>query len=132
MAAMSSVAPLDYATPVRGRRLGRFPVRPPTLLLCVAAGLLAVDVFVLALPAFSPFYTRSLMVGVAESAYRVFDHASWVVSIFALVMIGACWYFKPVGRALRLARSIALGMALYHWFFAPGMGVYGRLLWGAC
>ena len=35
-------------------------------------------------------------------------------------------------RIVRLARSIAVGMVVYHWLFAPGDGTYGRLLWGSC
>jgi hypothetical protein len=65
----------------------------------------------------------------ARSAFML---ATWITSIFAIITIAASFYFERCGWALRLARSVALALAIHHWFFAPGDGTCGRLLWGNC
>ena len=62
------------------------------------------------------------------------EKASFVGIAFgvATCSTAACWLFRPAGVALRLARGIALGVALFHFFLAPHSGTYGRWLLGSC
>jgi hypothetical protein len=129
MNAMSSAAPLDYSTPAHRRRVR---VRPSVALLWIAIALLGIDIFVLGLPAFGTFYTGSPMLPVTQWAHFALRNARWVSSAFAIVTIVASFYDPRRSWPLRLARSIAVSLAVYHWFFAPGDGAYGRLLWGSC
>jgi hypothetical protein len=94
--------------------------------------LLGIDVFILTLPALAPFYPGSAVSGAKRWAHFALMNATWVSSVFAIVTIAASFYLPPGGWALRLARSIALALVVYHWLFAPGDGAYGRLLWGSC
>jgi hypothetical protein len=127
---MSSVAPLDYAMPAQRRRK-LIPPGLAALLLSVVLGLLAADVFALALPTF-PALRREEGVRVGEWAYMLFGYATMALSILTAVTTVACWYSAPANWMLRLARSISLGMLIFHIFFAPGAGAYERLLWGPC
>jgi len=128
---MPSAVPLNYATPASRRHLlSRIPTQ--LLLLQVSIVLLGCDVFIVALPAFGPFYIGSPMSIPSEWAHFALMHATSISSVFAAITIAASFYFPRTGWPLRLARSIAVGLAVYHWFFAPGDGAYGRLLWGSC
>jgi hypothetical protein len=98
----------------------------------MAVALLGVDVFVLALPAFGPFYMGSPMSPATRWAHSALMNATWVSSSFAIITIAASFFYPRRSWPLRLARSIALALVVYHWFFAPGDGTYGRLLWGSC
>jgi hypothetical protein len=127
---MSSAVPLDYAS--SGRTRLRVRVRPAILVLSISVALLGVDAFILALPALRRTHLGSLMGFSGEWARIGLTHATWVSSVFAVVTIAANLSFPRGGWALRLARCVALGMAIFHWFFAPGDGLYSLLLWGRC
>ena len=94
--------------------------------------LLAGEVFVLALPCLPYGLHSGHFVQVGEGSRRLLENMSWIAFAIAACWTTACWYFRPAGLALRPARSIALGVAVFHCFLAPGTNVYGRLLWGAC
>jgi hypothetical protein len=120
---------LEYATLAQRRRVR---VEPPIVFLWVAVSLLAIDVFVLALPAFGPFYAGSPMLFVTRWAHFSLMNATWVSRAFVIITVVASFYYPRRNWPLRLARSIALALVVYHWFFAPGDGAYGRMLWGSC
>jgi hypothetical protein len=101
-------------------------------ILGVSLLLLAVEVFVMALPSLPHAWYGGRLVAVGEWACSVLAYMSWIAFGYAACATAACWYFRPAGLALRLARGIALGVALFHFFMAPGVRTYGRLLWGAC
>jgi hypothetical protein len=94
--------------------------------------LLAGEVFVLALPSLPYGLHSGRFVRVGEWSRDLLECMSWIAFGVAACWTAACWYFRPAGLALRLARGIALGVAVFHCFFAPGSGTYGRLLWGSC
>ena len=127
-----SVASLDYATPARPNRRFIDRVPAPIFLFWTAIALLGIDVCVLALPAFGPFYIGSPMLIATRWAQVALMFATWISSIFAVTTIAASFYFPHNCWPLRLARSIALALVVYQWVFAPGKGTYVRLCWGSC
>src|SRR5438105_4383742 len=88
--ALSSAAPLDYATPPQRRRVR---VRPPVALLWIAIALLGIDMFVLGLPAFGTFYTGSPMLPATRWAHFALMNARWVSSAFAIITIVASFHY---------------------------------------
>ena len=94
--------------------------------------LLAGEAFVLALPSLPHAFYTGRFVGLGEGARLLLVNMTWMAFAFAACSIAASWCFAPAGWTLRLARSIALGIGTFHWFFAPHAGAYGRMLWGAC
>ena len=94
--------------------------------------LLAGEAFVLALPSFPRTFYTGALVGVGEGALHLLTNMTWIAFAFAACSVVASWCFAPAGWMLRLARSIAVGIGVFHWFFAPGSSAYGRMLWGAC